>query len=91
MTPTTDEMRGIFIGHQIQTCIDADAVEASMAFDAWLNNIKANLLREVADLYDTLQTRHNDHYSRRDPALWLHYEADRFEEAPMADEYVPTT
>ena len=62
-----------------------------MAFDAWLNNIKANLLREVADLYDTLQTRHNDHYSRRDPALWLHYEADRFEEAPMADEYVPTT
>lgn len=46
--PTTDEMRGIFIGYQIQTCIDADAVEASMAFDAWLNSIKAAVWAEGA-------------------------------------------
>lgn len=49
MTPTTDEMRGIFIGHQIQTRIDADAVEASMAFDRWLNEVKAEAWEEGAN------------------------------------------
>lgn len=51
-------------------------------FDAWLNEVKADLLHEVADLYDTLQTRDNDHYSRRDPSLWLHDEANHFVETP---------
>ena len=50
MTPTTDEMRGIFIGHQIQTCIDADAVEAHMAFDAWLNEVKAEVWEEGVNM-----------------------------------------
>lgn len=53
--PTTDEMRGIFIGYQIQTCIDADAVEASMAFDAWLAARDAEIREQAAQrIYEAL-------------------------------------
>ena len=40
MTPTTDEMRHIFIGCLVQT-LDVDPKEASMAFERWLNEVKA--------------------------------------------------
>ncbi len=36
-------------------------------------------LREAADRWDSLQTKENDHYSRRDAALWLTNEAEDIE------------
>ncbi len=39
----------------------------------------ARALRAAANRWDDLQTTANDHYSRRDAALWLTNEADRIE------------
>lgn len=80
--PTTEVVRNVFAtGFAHPNPPYAAECEASYdEFDAWLNWVKADLLREMADLYDDLQTSENDHYSRRDTALWLHDEADRFEE-----------
>lgn len=39
----------------------------------------AQALRDAAERWDSLQTKENNHYSRRDAALWLIREADRIE------------
>ena len=92
--PTTEVVRNVFATDFVSPnpLYAAECEAAYDEFERWLNGVKADILHEVADLYDTLQTSENDHYSRRDPSLWLHDEANRFEESPpMADEYTPVT
>jgi len=43
----------------------------SPEFRAWKAEHRKEVLLEAADTWDSLQTPENDHYSRRDTALWL--------------------
>lgn len=39
-------------------------------------------LLRAAEAFDALQTKENDHWSRRDPALWLEQRAARLDSQP---------
>lgn len=66
MTPTTDEMRHIFIGYQVQT-LDVDPKEASMVFERWLNEVKAEVWEEGA--YSGYEDALADRETMRNPYI----------------------